>query len=509
MASWAGVGAVAVGASTMGGCASRSLLGMKSNQVRRSPSSIGMVSIIGAGTAGLTTAYKLMKAGVQCQIFEGENRRIGGRIITRQNFNQSNQFCEIGGELVDTEHEDLIALCGELGVGIQELKGPDVEENRKEMFFFNGRSYYDEDVLDKFAPMAEVLRRNKAKIFVDESEEEYKYDAEAEAVDNMSLEEFFDKECKGVDPLVTKMLRQAYMAEYGLELDQQSAANFLIYLPTKQGPDDFTMFGTSDEGKRIAGGNYSMIAALEKALSAGGVTIHHGHKLAGIRSATDKLELKFDGASPKTRSLVSEKIVFALPFTTLRNVEGIGAIGLKKEKVETIKKLGYGTNAKIMYNTKTRFWREDRNHKYRSQGSVITDEHFGQCWETSRGQAGTMGILTNFIGGKRGESLANAKPELFAPSMNKIFTGSSDQWVGKGVPMIWSKAEFVLGSYTCPKPGQCLNYVTWASESDLDGKVSFAGEHTSEDFNGYMGGAVESGFRVANEILGVTKEGEK
>ena len=37
---------------------------------------------------------------------------------------------------------------------------------------------------------------------------------------------------------------------------------------------------------------------------------------------------------------------------------------------------------------------------------------------------------------------------------------------------------------------------------ELGGRLHFAGEHTSVDFLGYMNGAVESGERVADEILG-------
>jgi len=32
------------------------------------------------------------------------------------------------------------------------------------------------------------------------------------------------------------------------------------------------------------------------------------------------------------------------------------------------------------------------------------------------------------------------------------------------------------------------------------GRLFFAGEHTSEDWQGYMNGAVESGIRAAHEV---------
>ena len=40
-----------------------------------------------------------------------------------------------------------------------------------------------------------------------------------------------------------------------------------------------------------------------------------------------------------------------------------------------------------------------------------------------------------------------------------------------------------------------------APQPELDGRLIFAGEHTSGDFSGFMNGAVQSGNRAAKEIL--------
>src|SRR5687767_789188 len=84
----------------------------------------GPVAILGAGLAGLTAAYRLLQAGTPCEIFEG-SERTGGRVLTKTDFNKEGMFCELGGELVDSDHTDLIELARELGVEIQELKGED------------------------------------------------------------------------------------------------------------------------------------------------------------------------------------------------------------------------------------------------------------------------------------------------------------------------------------------------------------------------------------------------
>ena len=65
--------------------------------------------------------------------------------------------------------------------------------------------------------------------------------------------------------------------------------------------------------------------------------------------------------------------------------------------------------------------------------------------------------------------------------------------------MHWPSSPLFLGSYACYLPGQAA----WSgTEGETEGHLYFCGEHTSEDFQGYMEGAAESGQRVADEIIG-------
>ena len=50
------------------------------------------------------------------------------------------------------------------------------------------------------------------------------------------------------------------------------------------------------------------------------------------------------------------------------------------------------------------------------------------------------------------------------------------------------------------KPGQYTRFE--GAEPDISGACHFAGEHTTQDFQGYLQGAVFSGQRAAGEVLG-------
>ena len=73
------------------------------------------IAIVGGGMAGLNTAYKLQKAGLRATIYEGADRT-GGRIFTATNLLGDGLTTELGGEFIDSTHEEMLALMDEFGL---------------------------------------------------------------------------------------------------------------------------------------------------------------------------------------------------------------------------------------------------------------------------------------------------------------------------------------------------------------------------------------------------------
>jgi monoamine oxidase len=124
-------------------------------------------------------------------------------------------------------------------------------------------------------------------------------------------------------------------------------------------------------------------------------------------------------------------------------------------------------------------------------------------WDTTRGQAGDAGIITNFVGGARGIAIGDGTAEARAvevqPWLDTVFPGTAAAYVAdSAVRMHWPTHPHTLGSYACYRPGQWAFY---GLEGERFGKLHFAGEHCSLDFQGYMEGAAETGLAVAVEIL--------
>src|SRR5690606_228782 len=152
---------------------------------------------------------------------------------------------------------------------------------------------------------------------------------------------------------------------------------------------------------RIAGGSSALPDALAARL--GQAPLRPRHVLVAIARSDAGVRLTFD--SPEGRvTREHARVILALPFTKLRQVEGFDALGLAGEQVRAIRELGYGDNSKLIVSTPARSW-ATQAWPAPSVGAFYSDE-FQLMWETSRGQDGERGILTNFLQGQDNRAAA-------------------------------------------------------------------------------------------------------
>jgi monoamine oxidase len=241
------------------------------------------------------------------------------------------------------------------------------------------------------------------------------------------------------------------------------------------------------------------VAALENKIE-----MKQGHALTALDRKDGKIVTSFD-APGGAHTENFDAVILALPFTKLRQVKGLEGLELGADKLRCIRELGYGQNAKVMNGTTSRVWRSpDSGLPAPSNGSFYSDLGFQDLYDTSRGQPGEAGIITNYIGVKAG--LGDAKSALDAfradlPKMSPKMAASIDPNAVSS--FFWGPYPYTLGSYASAKPGQYTTFFEVAAEPALEGRLQFAGEHTSVDFFGFMNAAFESGDRVAAALVEV------
>jgi len=443
------------------------------------------VAIVGAGIAGLTAGWRLRQHGVRVRVYEAQNR-IGGRMLSLRNHFADGQVIELGGELIDTGHTRIRALAGELGLTLDDLPAGDGDHDT---WFFEGRHIGEAEIVRAFVPVAAAIERDLAAAG-DGDYDHTDANPKFRELDAMSIAQWFDR--NGVRGWLRKLLDVAYTTEMGLEIDQQSALNFLTFIGTGD-KEAFRIFGESDERFHVRGGNdlipQGVAAKLADAIGTGQV-------LEAVRGDGAGYVLTFrNGAA--TRDVRARQVVLALPFTLLRKVRMDVAVPERKRRA--IERLRYGTNAKLMIGFERRTWRE-----HDANGASMSDLAYQTTWDTSRKQAGTAGALTNFTGGRHGIELGQGTPKQQAEAavrdLERVFPGIADaRGNAAEARMHWPSNPWVLGSYACFGPGD------WSSLGGVMGEsvggLHFAGEHCAIEAQGFMEGGVESGEAAAQAIL--------
>jgi monoamine oxidase len=455
------------------------------------------IAIIGGGVAGLTAAYRLQAAGAKPIVFEASNRW-GGRMFTVYDFYKG-MFCELGGEFVDTGHEDLQKLGSELGVEMQKLAA---EGDGEDLYFFKGQFHTPKEMIDPekqtgaFAPIAKQIAEDAEKL----TDKDDEWTAHARKLDNVSLKAYLEQFRGKTEDWAIDVLDVAYNIEFGLLTEDQSSLNMVDFITTDMSKP-FSMFGESDEVFRIKGGSSALIKALVDALK-NKIDMKQGYALTALDHKGGQIVMGFDApGGPASESY--DAVILALPFTKLRQVKGLEGLRLGAEKLKCIRELGMGSNAKTLQGTTSRVWRSpDSGLPAPSNGLFYSDLGFQNLWDSSRAQPGDAGIITNYLGVKAGLNDAKSALDAFHADLPKMSPKMAESLDPNAVTSwFWAAYPFTLGSYASAKVGQYTTMLEVAPEPALGGRLQFAGEHTSADFLGFMNGGVESGNRAAKALI--------
>jgi monoamine oxidase len=483
----AAAGVALAGAGTMGSFA-RAAYGAAQPQI----------AIVGAGLAGLTCAYRLKQAGLNAQIYEASDRT-GGRCYSIRDF--APLTGEHGGELIDQGHTAVRQLAHELGLTLDNLL--QAQPNGTEDFFWvNGGKYEYSELLDDLNGIYQKLHKD---VVAASYPTLWNLSTQrGRELDQMSIIDWLDETVPGGSTSnLGRVLDIAYNIEYGAECNVQSSLN-LIYLLGYRGQGQFRIFGASNEKYHVRGGNDQIAKGLSDAL-AGQISLNTA--LTSIKQnlgGSYTLTFKKDSG---TQTVVADHVVLALPFSLLRSVNYSKA-GFEPLKVTAINELPMGTNSKLHVEFKDRFWYGAGNN-----GNTYGDTGFQNTWEVSRAQGGGTGngLLVNYTGGNIGASFGSGTPssraQQFMSQLQPLFPGTkiSDHWTTRATIDFWTAYPWTKGSYSYWKVGQYTKFS--GMEYARQGNCHFCGEHTSQDFQGYLNGAVETGERVVDDILGDLKHG--
>jgi monoamine oxidase len=446
------------------------------------------VAVVGAGLAGLTAAHVLAAGGCALTLYEASGR-VGGRIRSERGRCDPRAVWELGGEFIDSDHEEMHALAAVFDIGMLDTLPPS-EDTFATAYRFGGQAYSEAQVEAAFAEIAPRIATDLTSI---SARPGYRAPSEADRrFDRLSIAEYLDG--LKLDRWLHELIEVAYVTVYGLDPGEQSALNLLMLIGTGTARG-FGLFGHSDERYKIRAGSQQLTDALARGL---GARIAFERRLVRLRRSANDWVLSFDGGAEAR----ADAVILALPFTLLRQVD-LGDL-LPPAKRLAVNTLGYGTNSKLMLGTRRRVWREQGFN-----GGSYTDGALQTSWDCSRLRGGAGGVFTVFLGGRLGVALGDgdeaAQAAHHAMLAEAIFPGLGADCTGEARRIHWPSEPFALGAYACYRPGQWTAF-GGAEAEPLPGGLYFAGEHCAGTSQGYMNGAAETGRKAALAILyGLTK----
>lgn len=444
------------------------------------------IAIVGGGIAGLNAAYKLRKRGWLATIYEAD-KRTGGRMRTAKDLLNPGLTTELGGEFVDSGHEEMFTLAQEFRLKWLDMQTAGEEKFIREAYYFGGAHYSERQALEAFAPLAARMEADFKR-----AGEEINFETEgpAKELDNRSLADYFDD--IGARGWFRKLLEVAFVTEFGRECSEQSALNLLTMISTDPSTNQLELFGESDERWKVVGGNQRIVDELATRLPD---QVRLEHRLVAVTARDRGFTLTFDEGG-RSHDVEADFVLLTLPFSMLREVDL--RVPLPDWKRKAIAELGYGKNAKLMLGMKRRLWREQGH-----SGNIFSDEAFQLAWDNSRLQPGEAGGITCYSGGNACDELKNGNPGdhsgRMVAALEKPFPGISAEFNDQVARFHWPTHSFSKASYACYLPGQWTTIA--GAEIKPVGRLFFAGEHCSLDFQGFMNGGAQTGKDAAQDLM--------
>jgi len=466
------------------------------------------IAVIGGGIAGLSAALALQDKGVIADVYESSSR-VGGRMHSDwqefgTGFWANGQQAELCGELIDTNHKTILQLAQRFGLATADLLQAQPNGTEDTYWIFGADYPYAQASAD-FKPVHNVLQGQ-----VQQTSYPTLYNLSTSAgqfFDKMTLYDWINTYVPGgQQSQFGALLNAAYNEEYGAETTDQSALNIIYLLGYKAGPGTWSVYGASDERYHIVGGNSNLPVAIAGSLAR---PVNYGYRMTAVALASDgSINVSFDNG----KTVNADHVILCMSFAVLRKLNYKKA-GFDPLKQTAITQLGSGANAKLMLQFNSRPW-----NGLGSTGSLYSDLPFQSGWEVTRAQSGSTGILVEYPGANVARSLGQSASystnttnanvttyaQQFLSQIEPIFPGITKQWNGKAMLSTPVTDPNFLCSYSYWKPGQYTGFSGY--EKMRQGNIHFAGEHCSQDFQGFMEGGAQEGVRAAGEILADLKK---
>ncbi|HTK84897.1 MAG TPA: FAD-dependent oxidoreductase [Patescibacteria group bacterium] len=511
------------------------------------------VVIVGGGLSGMTALYENLKNNIPTVLYEKSTQTVGGVIRSRDVGNKS---LDMGGELVDSTHTSLLALCREVGLEPVDTLAPDPAGGSPEggdnsqPYYFDSRTgtiRADAELLTPdqdpkkatglFIPLAEEIKKDYAQMGKTAHGQSWLQTPFNQRLDRMSAQQYLDEKCRTlaargrpVDPAMIKAIENAYQCENGRDLKDISALVFVNQIgqgDSGKGIDfteGFSIFGNSDERYKIPGGTAALVQRLQEkceqmARDKGFPSpIQLGQTLKSIeRGADGRTTLNFHSAEGMDTAVETDYVISAMQAPVLGAVPGAENLGLSQTQLKFLRDLQYTNSSKVFFEVNGQPWKDFTATGADGQPRRITDsdgnfygDTIKESWLTGGEEMTKDGTtwITCLVGGDENAKYSNPKQLIEATKQEyaRILGKNPDDIFKKdgrelGTAVLSNKsAGGGFGCYASPGLRQGIPLVKVSSElargTTVNGKpaASFAGSWLASVDTSEKTPGIEVGF---------------
>lgn len=426
------------------------------------------IGIVGAGLAGLTVAYQLMKRGIPTTIIESSDR-IGGRILTRQ-FDST--IYELGAEFIDSNHSDLIKLIKELDIDLLNA-GPRQAHPVK---FQMEPPYEPHQIGSDYQKILPTIISHRKLIWPDDQFN--RFNEHAIKFDQIDMATYIDDICKCLPTTqMAHTLKMIYAVETGVEPSKQSCLNLILMMGFN---DLFTVnfFGPSDECYKVVGGTNVIVEKLVKKLIESG--------MCKIILGEPVKKIAFDGSCQiigMSNTYTFDNVVMTLPFQSYGSID-YEDVNFSSDKLNVIQNAKLGHCAKVVFKFKRKFWTDTIYIQY----TDIYAQIYGDD------------VLVVYLGGEFARNFSVDHLDKIYELLHHVYPLFDPENIIDMDYFNWSTN--IGGAYSIYRVGQSAGYNSFAGlEGNTESNYMFAGEGCDIEFQGYMNGAVLSANRCVDELI--------
>jgi monoamine oxidase len=460
------------------------------------------VIVVGAGLAGLCSAYELEKRGHRVTILEADRTHIGGRTRTLR-FGDG-LYGEAGAMRIPTNHDLTRRYVGEFGLTLRDF----VLSNPKAYYFLRGKRARNDDV----GSLATLYRMRD--------------DERGKSPDDLWADSV-GKATKALTDAERKELTGARISSDRLRaLDQQSLLQVIQaaglsdeaieYLAVTQGQEtelwtaatetireEFLEVWSKDFSE-IVGGTDTLASAFAARLKSrprmGCEVVRMVQEPDGRRVAAVYRER---GAE---RRVDGDYLICTLPFPVLSRIRVEPEFS--GPKWCAIRELNYDSSTKVLFVCRRRFWESDDGIY---GGGTYTDLPTGTTYYPSdnakaRDTAVSRGpgvMLASYSWGQAARRLASLPHPERAALVQKHLTRVHSQLAEPGMvrqtaSWSWDNHPYSSGAFAWFMPGQ--HTALYADVITPEGRIHIAGEHASLAHT-WMQGALDSALRTVQALL--------